>query len=168
MIKKRHPKFNVPNYGAKSRKRVKERWRKQRGVDNKKRVKMNMMGAEPTIGYRNPEQIRHIRASGKRAAMIGNVKDFENFIANGMGKSHDAIAAHALSRRTREKLLEMAAKHNVRLANVKKAEKPAKTEKKERAAVPKEQAAAAQKGEEKTGPLKGKVTEEKSGVKNEH
>ena len=38
MIKRKHPRFNVPNYGAKKRKRVMARWRKQRGVDNKKRI----------------------------------------------------------------------------------------------------------------------------------
>ena len=37
--KKSHPNFKVPNYGAKTGRRVKARWRKQRGIDNKKRIK---------------------------------------------------------------------------------------------------------------------------------
>ncbi|MDE1811213.1 MAG: hypothetical protein KGH66_04175, partial [Candidatus Micrarchaeota archaeon] len=62
MKKKPHPKFNVPNFGARSMSRVPERWRKQRGIDNKKRIKRNFMGAEPTIGYGNPKAIRGVRA----------------------------------------------------------------------------------------------------------
>jgi ribosomal protein L32E len=116
--KKPHPKFNVPNYGAKSRSRVKERWRKQRGIDNKKRIKMAMMGAEPTIGYRNPEAIRHLRASGRRAAQIRNVKDMNDFVERKMGETHDAIVAHSVSKRVRRQMLEIAKKHNVRIANV--------------------------------------------------
>jgi ribosomal protein L32E len=63
--KKGHPTFNVPNFGSKSRSRVKARWRKQRGIDNKKREKMDFMGAEPTIGYRNPESLRGVRGAAR-------------------------------------------------------------------------------------------------------
>ncbi|MEM0106653.1 MAG: eL32 family ribosomal protein, partial [Candidatus Micrarchaeaceae archaeon] len=63
-VKKLHPKFLVPNVYAKNRSRVKDRWRKQRGIDNKKRIKKAFMGAEPTIGYRNPSSIRGTRKNG--------------------------------------------------------------------------------------------------------
>ncbi len=79
--KKGHPTFNVPNFGAKSRKRVLPRWRKQRGIDNKKREKMDFMGAEPTIGYRNPEHLRGVRASGKRIVIVHNVDELKGVLA---------------------------------------------------------------------------------------
>lgn len=79
--KKGHPKFNVPNFGAKGRKRVLPRWRKQRGIDNKKREKMDFMGAEPTIGYGNPEAIRGMRQNGKRIVRVHNVEELKTVIA---------------------------------------------------------------------------------------
>ena len=41
MQKKTHPTFSIPNFGSKHRKRVPARWRKQRGIDNKKRIKIS-------------------------------------------------------------------------------------------------------------------------------
>ena len=61
MQKKTHPKFNIPNYGTRAGAAVKDRWRKQRGIDNKKRIKRSYAGASPEIGYRNPEELRGIR-----------------------------------------------------------------------------------------------------------
>ena len=68
----------MPNFGAKSRSRVKARWRKQRGIDNKKRVKKDFMGAEPTIGYRNPEILRGVRENGKRIVLVHNVDELKS------------------------------------------------------------------------------------------
>ncbi len=115
--KKAHPKFNVPNYGTKSRKRVKERWRKQRGIDNKKRVKKAFMGAEPTIGYRNPEEVRHVRLSGKRLTLVHNVADIEAIRSSGMDKTHDAIIAHSVSKRKRLSIVEASRKYGIGIAN---------------------------------------------------
>jgi large subunit ribosomal protein L32e len=98
--KKPHPKFNVPNYGAKKRSRVKARWRKQRGIDSKKRIKKAYMGAEPTIGYKTPDALMGVRDSGKRLFVVHNLteltsevkknaefaKQFEIAIAKGVGK----------------------------------------------------------------------------------
>ncbi len=67
----------MPNFGAKSRKRVLARWRKQRGIDNKKRIKKDFMGAEPTIGYRNPESLRGVRVNGKRIMLVHNVEELK-------------------------------------------------------------------------------------------
>jgi large subunit ribosomal protein L32e len=80
VTKKSHPTFNVPNFGSKSRSRVKARWRKQRGIDNKKRTKKDFMGAEPTIGYRNPESLRGVRENGKRIVLVHNVDELKRLI----------------------------------------------------------------------------------------
>src|ERR1700733_9434569 len=80
MQKKTHPTFSIPNFGSKHRKRVPARWRKQRGIDNKKRVKKDFMGAEPTIGYGNPKSLKGIRASGRRIILIHNAKELSKII----------------------------------------------------------------------------------------
>lgn len=115
--KKKHPKFNVPNYGAKNRKRVKERWRKQRGIDNKKRVKKAFMGAEPTIGYRNSEEVRGVRIDGKRAVLVTNMNDLKEFLRNPEVANYDIILAGALSRRKKIEITKLAVQNKVRVAN---------------------------------------------------
>lgn len=116
--KRQHPKFNVPNFGAKSRKRVQERWRKQRGIDNKKRIKKNFMGAEPTIGYGNPGQIKGIRASGRRLVIVHNVNEIRD-IANDSNRrvSFDVAIAHDVSTRKRAEIISIADTNGIRITN---------------------------------------------------
>lgn len=76
-LKKPHPKFNVPNQGAVNRSRVPDRWRKQRGIDNKKRIKKDFMGATPGIGYKNPASVSGIRASGNRLVVVHNMAELQ-------------------------------------------------------------------------------------------
>jgi large subunit ribosomal protein L32e len=117
MIKKKHPKFNVPNFGAKSRKRVPERWRKQRGIDNKKRIKRNFMGAEPTIGYRNPESIRGIRASGRRMLIVRNVNEMRMLVLKSDKDKFDVAIAHSVSKRKRAEIASIASSNGIRVTN---------------------------------------------------
>lgn len=114
MIKKTHPKFNVPNFGAKSRKRVKERWRKQRGIDNKKRTKKSFMGAEPTIGYGNPEGLRGVRASGRRLVLVHNVEQMKGINDK---ETYEVAIAHDVSKRKRKEIVEAAKGTGIRIVN---------------------------------------------------
>ena len=61
MAKREKTRFTVPNFGAKNRKRVRERWRKQRGIDNHKREGKANRGATPGIGYKNSDAVRFSR-----------------------------------------------------------------------------------------------------------
>ncbi|MGC8568081.1 MAG: eL32 family ribosomal protein [Candidatus Micrarchaeia archaeon] len=114
LAKKKHPKFNVPNFGAKSRSRVKARWRKQRGDDNKKRIKKPFMGAEPNIGYKNPESIRHTR-NGRFYARIENMAQLQELISK--KASVDIILASTLSKYKKAKLTEEASKNGFKVVN---------------------------------------------------
>ena len=114
MIKRKHPKFNVPNFGAKSRKRVPERWRKQRGIDNKKRTKKSFMGAEPNIGYGNPDALRGVRASGRRLLVVHNVNEL--MLAKGV-QNYEVAIAHDVSKRKRQGILKAAAGSSIRIVN---------------------------------------------------
>jgi len=76
MNKKKKGVFNVPNARGKRRlKRVKERWRKPRGIDNKKRIKKKAHGALPKIGYKNDKRIRGLHPSFKKDVLISNEKE---------------------------------------------------------------------------------------------
>jgi len=71
-IKKSHPKFFRQNFGRGTRKRVKGNWRKPRGIDNKKKFKIKTFGGEPTIGYRNPKEIRGLHPCGAEEVRVFN------------------------------------------------------------------------------------------------
>jgi large subunit ribosomal protein L32e len=117
MIKKQHPKFNVPNAGAKNRKSVPERWRKQRGVDNKKRVKKDFAGAEPTIGYRNPEELRGVRASGKRAVLVHDMNELKDAIENPDLGEFEVMLAGSLSKRKKMLMTAFANQNKINVTN---------------------------------------------------
>lgn len=114
MIKKLHPTFNIPNFGSKHRSRVKERWRKQRGIDNKKRVKRSGYGAVPNIGYKNPEAIRELRPDGNAGLVVNNRKELESAAGN---PGISVIFAHSLSKRKRTELGKIADQKGIRVVN---------------------------------------------------
>jgi large subunit ribosomal protein L32e len=117
MQKKRHPKFNIPNYGTKSRSRVPDRWRKQRGIDNKKRIKKDFMGAEPTIGYKNPDALRGIRASGRRILLIHNPEQLSRMIGTIKADETEITIGTSVSVRKRIAITELAKSHKINVTN---------------------------------------------------
>ncbi len=115
--KKTHPRFNVPNAGAKNRSSVPERWRKQRGIDSKKRVKKAFAGAEPTIGYGNPEELRGVRVNGKRIVVVHNMNELKDVISNPDMDEVDITLAASLSRRKRIELVKLADENKMHVTN---------------------------------------------------
>jgi large subunit ribosomal protein L32e len=73
MNKKKVPDFkrNIPA----SRKLDRDKWRKPRGIDNKKRVRKASEGPSPNIGYKNPEEIKGLHPSGYREVLVRNESD---------------------------------------------------------------------------------------------
>ena len=112
--KKTHPKFNVPNFGSKSRKGVKARWRKQRGIDNKKRIERKGYGASPKIGYKNPEGIRFARKDGSMEVLVHNEREL---LAVKSGAKQVAVFAHGLSVRKKMFLQKIANGKGIRVVN---------------------------------------------------
>ena len=73
--KKDKPNFNVTNYGF--MKSVKSRWRKPRGIDNKKRVRKQAFGKSPRVGYKNTDSVRGKHPSGKNEILVRNIAEFD-------------------------------------------------------------------------------------------
>ncbi|UCE12885.1 MAG: hypothetical protein JSV04_11915, partial [Candidatus Heimdallarchaeota archaeon] len=51
-------------------KRVKDRWRRPRGIDSKTREKKGGWPISPMIGFRSPKEVRYQSPSGKEEVLI--------------------------------------------------------------------------------------------------
>ncbi len=112
MNKKKKGKFNVLNAGGKrGKKRVKERWRKPRGIDNKKRVREKWAGKSPNIGYKNDARLRGLHPSGKREALVYRPEDLEGL------KDVVVRIASSVGKRKRTAILEKAEAMGLRVVN---------------------------------------------------
>jgi len=76
--KKTHPYFNRPNYrGKHGKQRVKDTWRKPKGIDNKKKKRVAAHGACPRVGYGNPPSLKHLHPRGLPEVLVNNVVELE-------------------------------------------------------------------------------------------
>ena len=57
--------------------RIKDQWRKPRGIDNKMRTELQGWPKSVKIGYRGPAAVRGLHASGMEEVMVWNTKDLE-------------------------------------------------------------------------------------------
>lgn len=63
-------------------KRVKDSWRKARGIDSKTREKRKSGVKSPTIGYRGPKKVRGLHPSGYIEVLIFTFDDLKNLNKN--------------------------------------------------------------------------------------
>ena len=57
--------------------RVKDSWRKARGIDSQTRKKTKTGVRSPSVGYRSPKKIRGLHPSGYKEVRINNKNDIE-------------------------------------------------------------------------------------------
>ncbi|MFI5412702.1 MAG: eL32 family ribosomal protein, partial [Candidatus Micrarchaeales archaeon] len=91
--------------------------RKQRGIDSKKRVKKAFAGAEPTIGYGNPESLRGVRVNGRKIVVVHNMNELKDVIGNPDMDEVDITLASTLSRRKRIELVKLADQNKMHVTN---------------------------------------------------
>lgn len=70
---KKIPKFKRSNAGR--YKRLKDVWRKPRGIDNKQRSKLKSAGAVVKIGYRTKKEERGMHPSGLKEVLVRNLDE---------------------------------------------------------------------------------------------
>lgn len=109
--KRKKPKFQRQESWR--HKRIRENWRKPRGVDSKMRKKVKGWPPSPNKGYRNPKDLRGIHPSGYKEALVTNMNDLEK-----VNPKHEAIKiAHTVGERKRTEIVNRAKEMGIHILN---------------------------------------------------
>ena len=113
-------------------KRLKESWRRPRGLDNKMRRKIKGWPPTVNVGYRGPKATRGLHPSGYKEVLAYNTKDLEEIDP----KTQAIRIAHTVGKRKRAKILVESRKRKITILNLKEVkevvEKKELTEEKEK------------------------------------
>ncbi len=94
--------------------RVKDSWRKARGIDSKTREKRKSGVKSPSVGYRGPKKTRGLHPSGYEEVRVTSPKDLEELSAN----KHALKISAKLGAKKRIDLIEYAQKRNFKILNI--------------------------------------------------
>ncbi|MFX0025267.1 MAG: 50S ribosomal protein L32e [Candidatus Hermodarchaeota archaeon] len=111
-LKKKKPSFKrVESWRYK---RVKDSWRKARGIDSKTRKKKKSGVKSPTIGYRSPKKIRGLHPSGYEEVRIFTFNDFKGL----SNKKHAIKISGRVGAKKRIKLVDYAQNRGFKVLNL--------------------------------------------------
>jgi large subunit ribosomal protein L32e len=94
--------------------RLKENWRRPKGIDNKMRRKIKGWPSTVNIGYRGPKAARGLHPSGYEEVLIHNVEELKNVDP----KSQAVRIAHTVGGRIKAQILAEARKKKIIVLNV--------------------------------------------------
>ncbi|MFW9936921.1 MAG: 50S ribosomal protein L32e [Candidatus Thorarchaeota archaeon] len=94
--------------------RVKDSWRKSRGIDSQTRKKTKTGVKSPTVGYRNPKKVRGLHPSGYEEVRIFNKKDLIGL----NNKKHAIKIAGKLGAKKRISLIDYVQNRGFKVLNV--------------------------------------------------
>jgi len=115
--------------------RLKENWRRPKGIDNKMRRKIKGWPPTVNVGYRGPKAARGLHPSGYEEVLVHNVDELKKVNP----KTQAVRIAHTVGRKTRLQILAEARKKKIIVLNVgvkeeeKKEAEKAEAEEKEKA-----------------------------------
>ena len=99
-------------------KRIKENWRRPRGIDSKMRKKVKGWPPSPNKGYRSPREIRNLHPSGLREVRAMNVRDLDK-----VEPESDAVRiGHRVGDRKRIEIINRAREMGIHILNPKEIE----------------------------------------------
>ncbi len=95
-------------------KRVKDSWRKARGIDSKTRKKKKSGVKSPSAGYRGPKKIRGLHPSGYEEIRVTTIKDVTNL----NNEKHALKISGKLGAKKRVTLIDYCQKKGFKLLNL--------------------------------------------------
>jgi len=93
--------------------RVKEAWRRPRGVTNKMRRGQQGWPKTVSAGYKTPNDLRHLHPSGFKEVMVNRVEDLEKLDA----KTYVAKISHTVGEKKRVAIVNRAEELQIRVVN---------------------------------------------------
>jgi large subunit ribosomal protein L32e len=121
-IKKKKPRF--ANQESWRYKRLKENWRRPRGIDNKMRRKIKGWPPTVSVGYRGPRATRGLHPSGYREILVHNLQELKKINP----KIQAIRIAHTIGKRKRAKILAEARKGKIKILNFREPKKTIREE----------------------------------------
>merc|ERR1712219_43119 len=95
--------------------KVKQNWRKPKGIDNRVRRRFKGVYKMPNIGYGSAKNTRHMLPTGFRKVLVHNVAELEVLMMQ--NKKFCAEIAHGVSAPKRRELVERAQQLAIRVTN---------------------------------------------------
>nr|ALS04745.1 60S ribosomal protein L32 [Pseudodiaptomus poplesia] len=95
--------------------KVKQSWRRPKGIDNRVRRKFRGMYKLPGIGYGSNKATKHMLPNGFRKVLVNNLKELEVLMMQ--NQKFCAEIAHGVSSKNRKALVERAQQLAIRVTN---------------------------------------------------
>nr|ALS05193.1 60S ribosomal protein L32 [Tortanus dextrilobatus] len=95
--------------------KVKQSWRRPKGIDNRVRRKFRGMYKLPGIGYGSNKATKHMLPNGFRKVLVNNLKELEVLMMQ--NQKFCAEIAHGVSSENRKALVERAQQLAIRVTN---------------------------------------------------
>merc|ERR1712003_146583 len=95
--------------------KLKQNWRKPKGIDNRVRRKFKGMYKMPNIGYGSAKLTKHMMPSGFKKVLVHNLKELEVLMMQ--NKVYCAEIARGVSAKNRKTLVERAQQLAIRVTN---------------------------------------------------